>query len=661
MSQPISCPWPEWTIDGPGIRIGRQTLCRLHGSQPAMLQALDLPGGVAEASRICEWIRELHTETMGREQEEPLSGESSGVHLVRYDSSHLTEGPGFRLSLRMEPLDSITRRYDRLSYPHTEEIVRLGKHICIALEQFRQHDLIHERVTPWGIFYDNSSDVYKLGAGWDDAFLAPELVSEKKADHTADVYSLGLVLYWLLNERRLPFLPPLPAQVTPGMERESFQRRCGGEILPPPRHGSRELKSVILTACAFRPRDRYQTAGQLLEALQKVPLEERSAPDSGRAQDAPEGSRVPPLTRLKPVLAVAAAALLLVGARSFVHLWRSADCTQGEVCRICGKTRGEALDHAWAQAPCGEFPVCSRCGEVRPLAQEHVWNTDACDAARTCTACGFTEPEPRGHDWLPATCMDSSRCSRCGLTQGGIGDHAWQEATRDAPRTCMACGLTEGTAQTKHLIYAEYRAPGYPGHTFEYTEDGPIMISVEDCVEFAGSEVTLTDSTGTPVDEAHFEVSWTEGLLSLTPLESLEPGIYTASFGDTGVRTTLVYGYLREIYHHSTDTDDGYFLLSQNWKNGRYLTFAALEEQSILVTEESRTNPASFSIKQLMAADPESYESRLYWYCPDGWPRVKLRTYYADGRYLASDENGTVYLSEELTEECYWIVEHILI
>ncbi|MBR4700729.1 MAG: hypothetical protein IKP19_03345 [Oscillospiraceae bacterium] len=83
---------------------------------------------------------------------------------------------------------------------------------------------------------------------------------------------MGMVLYWLLNERRTPFLP-LPSTVkatTVTMEDAARKRRFDGEQIPPPAHGSKQLQAIVLRACAYDPKDRFASAAEMLEALKAL-------------------------------------------------------------------------------------------------------------------------------------------------------------------------------------------------------------------------------------------------------------------------------------------------------------------------------------------------------------------------------------------------------
>ena len=109
-------------------------------------------------------------------------------------------------------------------------------------------------------------------------YMAPEVYNNQPYGSAVDIYSLGLVLYWLLNDRRLPFLPPYPEKVKAGMEEEARNRRLAGEALPPPSHGSDKLKKIVLKACAYNPKERYHSAEEMLDALNDKPTQQTPPP-----------------------------------------------------------------------------------------------------------------------------------------------------------------------------------------------------------------------------------------------------------------------------------------------------------------------------------------------------------------------------------------------
>ncbi|MBR4867734.1 MAG: protein kinase, partial [Clostridia bacterium] len=141
---------------------------------------------------------------------------------------------------------------------------------------------IHRDIKPENIFVNDLGN-YKLGdfgiarklenktAGLSQKgtfnYMAPEVSKNMTYDATIDLYSLGIVLYRLMNRNRLPFYD-LNKQLLSHSEREqAVNRRMQGEQLPPPCDASPALAEVILRACAYNPQDRYASATAMKEAL----------------------------------------------------------------------------------------------------------------------------------------------------------------------------------------------------------------------------------------------------------------------------------------------------------------------------------------------------------------------------------------------------------
>lgn len=209
------------------------------------------------------------------------------VHCDDFRYKRHTEDLGWDVQIQMELLIPLMKVLDRVETD--EQIIRLGLAICNALADCQREKIIHRDIKPQNIFLSTKGE-FKLGdfgiakivaqsvdqhsiAGT-PAYMAPEVYKGEQYGQTVDLYSLGLVLYWLLNERRDPFLPLPPAAYTPQMRTEARMRRLMGEPLPPPKHGSEWLKAVVLKACAYRPEDRYQTAREMANALGGLAKEE---------------------------------------------------------------------------------------------------------------------------------------------------------------------------------------------------------------------------------------------------------------------------------------------------------------------------------------------------------------------------------------------------
>ena len=192
------------------------------------------------------------------------------------------DGIGWDIYIKMELLTPLTKALP--SEIPEETVIKIGKDICKALVLCKKHEIVHRDIKPQNIFISPNGD-YKLGdfgiaktvektmGGTKIGtykYMAPEVYNNQPYGAAADIYSLGLVLYWMLNERRMPFLPLPPAKLTAGADEQARYRRFSGEQIPQPTHGSDKLKQIVLKACAYDPKERYLTADEMLNALKAL-------------------------------------------------------------------------------------------------------------------------------------------------------------------------------------------------------------------------------------------------------------------------------------------------------------------------------------------------------------------------------------------------------
>ena len=433
-----------------------------------------------------------------------LDGSANAVNCKDISYIQHSDGIGWDIFIRMELLTPLTKT---LSGTVPEEtVLKIGRDICSALVLCKKYDIVHRDIKPQNIFVSPNGD-YKLGdfgiaktvektMGGTKVgtykYMAPEVYNNRPYGSGADLYSLGLVLYWLLNDRRMPFMPLPPAKILAGQDEEARQRRLSGEPLPPPAHGSAELKAIVLKACAYAPEERFHSAREMYEALCRcsripVPQEQTPAP----AQPAPGNAQAPgaaspdaqisdeptlcgtesepvepvmppkdekPSRQKKPAAdrvrtAVIAAALILaccgIGIFGYLncwfgHAWQAADCTTAKTCTRCSAVAEEPLGHLWQEATCTTPKTCTRCGATEGKTLAHDWQAATCTEKMTCKNCGTTSGAALGHSWKAATCMAPKTCTRCGATEGEALGHSWEAATCTTPKTCTRCGITEG-------------------------------------------------------------------------------------------------------------------------------------------------------------------------------------------------------------------------
>jgi serine/threonine protein kinase len=110
------------------------------------------------------------------------------------------------------------------------DVIKLALDLCNALELCHSKSIMHRDIKEANIFVSNNN-TYKLGdfgVSKDISnathletkvgtinYMPPEIFSGKKYTKNADIYSLGIVLYKLLNHGRIPFLPTYPNEIIP--------------------------------------------------------------------------------------------------------------------------------------------------------------------------------------------------------------------------------------------------------------------------------------------------------------------------------------------------------------------------------------------------------------------------------------------------------------
>ncbi len=210
---------------------------------------------------------------------------NGSTNVVNCDDVRIVEDEdaiGWDIYIKMELLTPLGDALPAKIPPEMTE--RLAKDLCRALVLCQKHEIVHRDIKPQNIFVSENGD-FKLGdfgiaktvektSGGTKIgtykYMAPEVYNNRPYGAAADQYSLGLVLYWMLNERRMPFLPLPPQKLTSGMDERARDRRLRGETIPAPAHGSEALKAIVLKACAYDPEDRFASAAEMLAALEQM-------------------------------------------------------------------------------------------------------------------------------------------------------------------------------------------------------------------------------------------------------------------------------------------------------------------------------------------------------------------------------------------------------
>ena len=167
-----------------------------------------------------------------------------------------------------------------------KDVLRLGIEMCTALEACMKKDTIHRDIKPENILVSDYGN-FKLGdfgiareidglavtlslRSGTPLFMAPEVFAYSYYDQRADIYSLGLVLYYYMNRYKAPFISIDKQIVTPRDRDEAVKRRNARETIPTPIDASPAFAEVILRACEYDPDRRFQNAIEMKRALMRV-------------------------------------------------------------------------------------------------------------------------------------------------------------------------------------------------------------------------------------------------------------------------------------------------------------------------------------------------------------------------------------------------------
>lgn len=294
-----------WTIEG---LIGEGSFGKVykisrndHGTRyKAAMKVITIPKSQGEiksvlGSSVDKKSAQVYVEGMVEEiikEIEIMSQFKGNSNIVSYEDHREIKHKndiGRDILIRMELLTPLID-HQKNKTMSVNEVLKLGIDICKALELCSKRGVIHRDIKPENIFVSDNGE-YKLGdfgiaRTIENAmvnlskkgtypYMAPEVYKGEKYGATADIYSLGIVLYQYLNNNNIPFL---------SNERKGFNDvqsaitdRINGKHIPNPQNADDALSKVILKACAYLPEDRYKNAGYFKRELEKFyKIEEES-------------------------------------------------------------------------------------------------------------------------------------------------------------------------------------------------------------------------------------------------------------------------------------------------------------------------------------------------------------------------------------------------
>ena len=294
--------WDNWHICEDGLlredsyscvyRIQRMHLERM---QYAALKVISIPKSQSEVLELQELgmsreeiqfyfyeiVREIYQKIIF------ISELKEKKNIIKYEDYKLTERPdeiGYDIFVRTE-LAHNSIEYTQCRDMTLESILKMGKDLCRGLQVYKKHNLVHGNIRPDTIFVSETMDfkfedfeiakgiaAYPVELSRKEAhhYVAPEIYFGKNYDHRADIYSLGIVLYFYLNQKRLPFLSQYSQQSTYKEQQEALEKRISGEEITFFNNAPACVEQVIQKAVAILPEERYDTIEEFYQAICRV-------------------------------------------------------------------------------------------------------------------------------------------------------------------------------------------------------------------------------------------------------------------------------------------------------------------------------------------------------------------------------------------------------
>ena len=216
------------------------------------------------AQGVCEEVRIL----------EKLAAQRGFVPYQDCQMEEMEDGIGYEIYLLSRYRKTLDRFVLRNPMTHLSA-VNLGIDLCAALAVSREAGWLYVDLKPENIYLFGDQE-YRIGdlgfvamdslayASLPDRYrsiyTAPEVADAYSSlNATMDTYALGLVLYQIYNEGKLPFDPE---------NRQTWLDQLSvGEPIAEPSCADPEMAEIICKACAYNPEDRWQTPAQMGHAL----------------------------------------------------------------------------------------------------------------------------------------------------------------------------------------------------------------------------------------------------------------------------------------------------------------------------------------------------------------------------------------------------------
>lgn len=200
---------------------------------------------------------------------------------VREVRDYTKEIVGYDILLRMRRMYSLQRVMEAEVYLDEAEVIEMALEIASILKDAHAKGILHGNIKPSNIFIQkgtNNMPAYYLAdfasnkiRGYREGnligatYCSPESATYGvEEDVSDDFYSLGLVIYQLLNKNEIPFIEETDLDLG-----AAVKRRMSGTVLPELNGLHSDIDEVMLRCCSYKKQYRYHSADGIIGDLQE--------------------------------------------------------------------------------------------------------------------------------------------------------------------------------------------------------------------------------------------------------------------------------------------------------------------------------------------------------------------------------------------------------
>lgn len=240
-----------------------------------------LHGYFGELAKVVEEeIKALHV----------LNGKPNILPYEEYQVLERQETVGYDILLLSPMHRSFISYISGRNLEDNHDIIKMAKDICRGLSEIHRMDFLHMDLKLENIYMEEDGNCYLGEIGIENKistfqtgsvkrgpyeYLAPEVYLNKEYSKKADIYSMGVILYILCNDGKIP---------------KELQRRDRKAELPVPCKAKERLTEIIFKAMSYDVKGRYADADSMLEDLENLTEDDIAFPIIEKTEEVEEAA-----------------------------------------------------------------------------------------------------------------------------------------------------------------------------------------------------------------------------------------------------------------------------------------------------------------------------------------------------------------------------------